>query len=95
MMLVLTSGLFPLTSVDAAATVAMPTTSYYEASASTAVLSSQGQAAGRSGTQGLVVLDFGRPASDGTSDGTLDFSHTSPPESRAMSRPITTLRPLI
>ena len=75
MTLVLTSGLFPLTSVDAAATVAMPTTSYYEASASTAVLGSQGQAAGRSGTQGLVVLDFGRPASDGTSDGTLDFSH--------------------
>ncbi len=75
MTLLLTSGLIPLTSVDAAASVAMPTTSHYETSASTAVLSNQGQAAGRSGAQGLVVLDFGRPASDGTSDGTLDFSH--------------------
>jgi len=75
MTLVLTSGLIPLTSVDASASVAMPTTSYYETSASTAVLGSQGQTAGRSGMQGLVVLDFGRPASDGTSDGTLDFSH--------------------
>jgi hypothetical protein len=75
MTIVVTSGLIPLASVDAAASVVTPTTSYYETSASTAVLGSQGQAAGQSGTQGLVVLDFGRPASDGTSDGTLDFSH--------------------
>jgi hypothetical protein len=75
MAFVLTSGLLPLTSVDASAAAAMPTTSYYEASASPAVLNSQGQAAGQSGLQGLAVLDFGRPASDGTSNGTLDFSH--------------------
>jgi hypothetical protein len=73
--LVLASGLIPFTSVDAAASIATPTTSYYETSASPAVLGSQGQASGRSGTQGLVVLDFGRPASDGTSDGTLDFAY--------------------
>lgn len=75
MTLVLTAGLIPLTSVDAGANVAGPTTSYYETSASPTVLSGQGQAAGNAATQGLVVLDFGRPASDGSSDGTLDFSH--------------------
>jgi hypothetical protein len=75
MTLVLASGLIPLASADASASVATPTTSYYEISASPAVLGSQGQAAGQAGTQGLVVLDFGRPASNGTSNGTLDFSH--------------------
>jgi hypothetical protein len=68
--------LVPLTSTAAPAadaTVA-PTTSYYESSASTNVLTTQGETAGQSGTQGLVILDFGRPASDGTSDGTFDFS---------------------
>lgn len=75
MTLVLTGGLVPLASVDAAASASTLTTSYYEASASSAALGSQGQTAGQSGTQGLVILDFGRPASDGTSDGTLDFSH--------------------
>jgi hypothetical protein len=77
MALVLTSGLIPLSSVDAAASAAATlTTSYYETSASAAALSNQGQTAGRSGMQGLVVLDFGRPASDGTNDGTIDFSHS-------------------
>jgi hypothetical protein len=77
MALVLTSGLIPLASVDAAASVAATlTTSYYETSASAAALNHQGQSAGQSGTQGLVVLDFGRPASDGTNDGTIDFSHS-------------------
>jgi hypothetical protein len=76
MTLVLTGGLVPLSSVDAAASgAATLTTSHYEASASTDALNSQGQTAGRSGMQGLVVLDFGRPASDGTNDGTIDFSH--------------------
>ena len=65
----------PLASVDsAAANAASPSTSYYEQSASPAALYTQGEAAGQAGTQGLVVLDFGRPASDGTSDGTLDFA---------------------
>ena len=77
MTLVLTGGLIPLSSVDAAASAAGAlTTSYYESSASGAALNNQGQAAGQSGMQGLAVLDFGRPASDGTDDGTIDFSHT-------------------
>ena len=77
MTLALTGGVIPLTNGDAAANaVAAPTTSYYESSASTPALGSQGLVAGQSGMQGLVVLDFGRPASDGTSDGTLDFSQS-------------------
>jgi hypothetical protein len=67
----------PLTIVaaPAAAAVVAPTISYYENSASIAALAGQGVSAGQSGMQGLVILDFGRPASDGTSDGTLNFSH--------------------
>lgn len=76
MALVLTGGLIPLSSVDAGASAASTlTTSYYETSASASALTSQGQTAGQSGMQGLVVLDFGRPASDGTNDGTIDYSH--------------------
>ena len=78
--LVLTSSLLaPLLIVDtttAAAAVAGPSTSYYETSAATTTLSLQGEAAGRSGTQGIVVLDFGRPASDGTSEGTFGFARS-------------------
>jgi hypothetical protein len=75
MTLVLTTGIVPLASVDAAASVATPTISYYEDSASVVALQGQGDMAGQSGMQGLVILDFGRPASDGTNDGTLDFSY--------------------
>jgi hypothetical protein len=57
-----------------ASTFAAPTLSYYEDSASAAVLGSQGDTAGQAGMQGMVILDFGRPASDGTNDGTLDYS---------------------
>jgi hypothetical protein len=65
----------PLTSVDASATTtASPTTSYYETSASPTALYAQGKAAGESAAQGIVILDFGRPASDGTSVGTFDFA---------------------
>jgi hypothetical protein len=65
----------PLTSGTAgASTFAAPTLSYYEDSASAAVLGSQGDTAGQAGMQGMVILDFGRPASDGTHDGTLDYS---------------------
>jgi hypothetical protein len=53
-----------------------PTTSYYEQSASGEALYYQGEAAGLAGAQGIVILDFGRPASNGTSDGTLSFSRT-------------------
>jgi hypothetical protein len=76
--LVLASSLLaPLTSGDASASaVAAPSTSYYEKGASTAALYLQGEAAGKAGTQGIVILDFGRPAFDGTSEGTFDFGRT-------------------
>jgi hypothetical protein len=69
--------LVPLTCIaaSAAAATVASTASHYESSASTSVLNTQGVTAGQSGTQGLVILDFGRPASNGTNDGTLDFSH--------------------
>jgi hypothetical protein len=59
-----------------AVTAAAPTTSYYEQDASATNLYLQGQTAGQAGMQGIVILDFGRPASDGTNDGTLDFGRT-------------------
>lgn len=49
------------------------TVSYYESSVDPATLLSQGQAAGKAGAQGLVILDFGRPAANGSITGTLDF----------------------
>jgi hypothetical protein len=74
------SILVPLAGVTAspagAVAAAAPTTSYYEQNASTANLYLQGETAGQASTQGIVILDFGRPASDGTSDGTLDFGRT-------------------
>jgi hypothetical protein len=76
--LVLASSLLvPLSSVAVAgAAAAAPTTSYYEQSASASALYLQGEAAGQAGTQGIVILDFGRPAFDGTSYGTLGFART-------------------
>jgi hypothetical protein len=72
------SFLVPVTSVTAspagADPAAAPTTSYYEQDASPTNLYLQGESAGQAGAQGIVILDFGRPASDGTNDGTLDFS---------------------
>ena len=71
------SLLAPLTSIaDAATAAATSTISYYEQNASAPALYLQGEAAGQAGTQGIVILDFGRPASDGTSDGTLGFAHS-------------------
>jgi hypothetical protein len=74
------SILAPLTNVTAlpagAVTAAAPTTSYYEQDASATNLYLQGERAGQAGMQGIVILDFGRPASDGTSDGTLAFGRT-------------------
>jgi hypothetical protein len=79
--LVLTSVLLvPLTRVPAtAAAAATPagtasTTSYYEQGASSSALYLQGETAGLAGSRGLVVLDFGRPASDGTNDGTEGYA---------------------
>lgn len=64
----------PLAGVSGSAAAATPpTNSYYEQSADANILYLQGQAAGQSGEQGIAILDFGRPASDGTSDGTLDY----------------------
>jgi hypothetical protein len=63
-----------VTSVAGAATgVPGTTSSIYEATASPATLYRQGQAAGWAGSQGLVILDFGRPAVVGTTAGTMDF----------------------
>ena len=74
-MVVSATLLSPLASGRAAATTpGTPTTSYYEASASTSNLFLQGEEAGSSGAQGLVILDFGRPASDGTDAGTFDYA---------------------
>ena len=38
------------------------------------VLYDQGRAAGRAGAQGIVILDFGRPADSEATFGTIDFS---------------------
>jgi hypothetical protein len=63
------------TSVASAAAVTPPhTTSYYERNANPAVLYRQGEQAGKADAQGVVILDFGRPAYlDGT-DGTWSYS---------------------
>jgi hypothetical protein len=53
-----------------------PTTSYYESSADPSALYAQGQQAGLAGEQGLVILDFGRPANDGSGGGMDDYSGT-------------------
>jgi hypothetical protein len=53
--------------------IAGATASYYEFDADAATLAAQGRAAA-AGSQGLAVLDFGRPAFDGVADGTIDFS---------------------
>lgn len=50
------------------------TTSYYEQTASSAVLFRQGAAAGRAGAQGIVILDFGRPAAASGTYGTMGFA---------------------
>jgi hypothetical protein len=74
--LVLTSvALVPLTSAGVAGAAAgTPTVSYYEQGAWGQALYLQGEQAGQAGAQGVAILDFGRPASDGTSDGTESFA---------------------
>jgi hypothetical protein len=66
--------LVPLSGARPAAAAATPTISYYEQGAWGQALYFQGEQAGQTGAQGLVILDFGRPASDGTSDGTDSFA---------------------
>jgi hypothetical protein len=54
----------------------LPTTSsYYEYNVDPNVLYAQGATAGRASSQGLVILDFGRPAYDGASHGTINYSN--------------------
>jgi hypothetical protein len=57
-----------------AATPSSQTTSYYEATTDSATLYIQGEAAGEAGAQGLVVLDWGRPAVAAGVSGTMDYS---------------------
>ncbi len=63
----------PFSSPAGSATVPTTTVSHYEATVDSATLGAQGRAAGRSGAQGLAILDFGRPAADGSTWGTMDF----------------------
>jgi len=70
---VLTTGLALPSAAGGAAGIPAATSSIYEATASPATLYRQGQSAGWAGSQGLVILDFGRPAVVGTTAGTMDF----------------------
>jgi hypothetical protein len=58
---------------DGAAASSPTTASHYEANADPGQLIAQGRAAGQAGAQGLVILDFGRPAVSGSIFGTVDF----------------------
>jgi hypothetical protein len=64
------------TAAGAATTPAATTASHYEASVDAATLYAQGRAAGLASAQGLVILDFGRPAVSGSISGTMDFDGT-------------------
>jgi len=59
-----------------AATLPSTTTSQYETGANAATLFAQGAWAGQIGSQGLVILDFGRPAAQGSTLGTVTHSNT-------------------
>jgi hypothetical protein len=51
------------------------TTSYYEYNADLNVFFDQGRAAGKANERGLVILDFGRPAYDGSTHGTNNYTN--------------------
>jgi hypothetical protein len=51
------------------------TRSYYERSADPAALYLQGEQAGSSAAEGIVILDFGRPAVDGSTYGTFGYDN--------------------
>jgi hypothetical protein len=69
-------GIVSLTCTAVAGATPMPptTTSYYERNANLKALYHQGEAAGKAAARGIVILDFGRPADNGVSYGTLSFS---------------------
>ncbi len=71
-------GIVSLPAYPASSATPIPaaTVSNYETSVDPATLMSQGQSAGTAGSQGLVILDFGRPAVNGTTSGTMDFDGT-------------------
>ena len=58
----------------AAASLPAPSLSIYETTAAPSVLYRQGRAAGRAGAEGAVILDFGRPAYQSSTYGTMDFA---------------------
>ena len=64
---------WPASSSAGAPVVSGKTTSYYESTASTRQLAIQGAVAGNDDFQGVVILDFGRPGYDGTSEGTIGY----------------------
>jgi hypothetical protein len=61
------------------------TRSYYEHSTDLAQLYLQGQQAGRSAAQGIVILDFGRPAADGPVYGTFGYDNALIPFASIMA----------
>ena len=65
------SGNMPLTGVAAAPE---ETLSYYERTTNPAALYLQGEEAGTSGAQGIFILDFVRPAVDGSVYGTFGYN---------------------
>src|ERR1700722_15196578 len=67
-------GSFSTSVASAAAVTPHHTTSYYERNANPAVLYRQGEQAGKADAQGVVILDFGRPAYLDGSDGTWSYS---------------------
>jgi hypothetical protein len=74
--LLLSAGIVAMLSNSSASGAATPasTTSQYEMNTNPGSLEAQGRMAGASGSQGLVILDFGRPGVDGPASGTTDFS---------------------
>lgn len=65
----------PCAPAEAVAKVGLrQTTSHYEQNAKAGRLYLQGRYAGKAAAQGIVILDFGRPAFDGQNYGTIDFS---------------------
>jgi hypothetical protein len=58
-----------------AAAAPSQTKSYYEGAANPAAMYLQGELAGRSGAEGIVILDFGRPAVSGSIYGTFGYSN--------------------
>ncbi len=62
-----------VSSPPSSAALPMTTTSHYKATVDPGTFGGQGRAAGRAGAQGLAILDFGRPAANGPTWGTMDF----------------------